>query len=417
MLCGGDGLGSDGVDTLASDFPRGLTKELEMPNSAASSSQTGLRAALAGALILCGSPGWSQSNEECIRLAGVLLSVHQYEGSESTRTVQKAALCTEEYSKASNSQKTAIAGGYSGIEAEGEQSAAKFEEAQKKHCEGKYGDYWKNLAIKQFSVNAPAEALKTVELCMRLRAAGLKLTMNALSDGRQYTVIGAWGPSPPSDIKVAYFGPTDAAQVNQCTITMDGTSQLVQDRKQLTGLTLKDDSALSLTCNRTEEVLPTRDGIQHSCYGETAFLIHTDGPQEVFTIPRRCSERITPESRAAVMQADIARLQSENTKAQEELAAAKKSHDEARVAAAQSLARLQTERDARPRLKIGNNGTASCDQFCAGSDWGDAQNNKFSAACIIGYRTDWKTGVHCGYLDGENRHPLGWGYNCVCEGK
>lgn len=358
--------------------------------------------ALSASVFMSGA--WGQ--DECTGLAKTLLSIQKFESQEATYAAQRGEFCIKRYNEASSSEKGAIEGAYEGISGSGDYSAARITKIQDEHCESKFGLYWRQFAQKQYKVSASSDALQTVNMCLQLRSAGLRLSVATIPSKGEYTVIALWDPQVPSTLKASYFGPTVVGEQRCTAIVGTRAAQSAPNASAFGPFDLATKEAVSITCVRQVDVKEA-SGISQSCAAAEGFLVHMQGKAETLTIPKRCDEAILPKSRAAALEQRAAALEKRTTSLEADLAAANRLRADEKAASDGKIAALES----RPRIKHGNNGTVSCDLFCAGRQWHD-----FSAACIIGYRRGAiaPSGVPCNYTDGQDRTPAGWGYSCIC---
>ncbi|ANV99345.1 hypothetical protein [Bradyrhizobium icense] len=255
----------------------------------------------------------SIAQENCVELAKTIgINYSKSLDVDQQRTVAKADLCSESYSKASSSKQAQLQASYKLFSGSGSAAAAEVQEAQSRHCENRYGEYWRNQISSGEARTVSNEGAAVISTCLSMAADSLHPTLDIANEGREVTMAIQYKPTIQSEIQITLFGPMDLEE-NKCSVTKQkGVIKLSQpaDVSQV----LKPTESITISCTRPSHP-SQQNGVSYNCTKETIFNIATSGPVKAIKVPRVCSETIQEsradkiENRVQVLGAQMATLQ------------------------------------------------------------------------------------------------------------
>jgi hypothetical protein len=155
----------------------------------------------------------------CVELAKqVGLNYTKYFDQDQERAIQKADLCSENYSSSSKDRKLQIQASYKVFSGSVTSSDSEVTEAQNKYCESKFGDCCRNKIHTAEARTVSGEGANIIGTCLGLTKSSLLPTLDIANNGTDVTMGIQYVPQTGGPITVKFFGPIDLKE-NTCVVT------------------------------------------------------------------------------------------------------------------------------------------------------------------------------------------------------
>jgi hypothetical protein len=142
-------------------------------------------------------PAAGVEEQPCVALANTIgLNYSRYLDVDQQRAVAKADMCSESYSKATRSQQAQIEVGYKLFSGSASASAEAIQEAQSKHCENHFGEYWRNQIKAGEARTVSSEGAAVIAACLDLTFNNLFPTLTIANNGKEVVMAGQYNQAP-----------------------------------------------------------------------------------------------------------------------------------------------------------------------------------------------------------------------------